>query len=199
MKMNNRKINIDKIYQKAKQIQTNLLLFVDKEIKKKTKNDINKRYIKNCNISNNDSFQITFQEYFNNNIRKSIRIFSNQEKSKIESSGTSFIFQSGCKTLTSISSNSSLSTQEISNKKIQPISKKISHEKVIPENLMNLIEKKRKRKISIFLYINNISNNDSLINDLSINNNDEKGEEEKYIKHQKYLEDLCNIYKNSFI
>ena len=50
MEMNHN--NTDKIYQKAKKIRTALLLFTDKDIKRKIEKDNNKRYIKQYNPKN---------------------------------------------------------------------------------------------------------------------------------------------------
>ena len=195
------KTNNDKIYEKAKKIRTNLLLFIDKEIKQKNKKDKNKRYIKEYNIINCKSFQITFQEYYNNNIKKSIQIYPNIEKNKIPINELSFFSHCKTNTLTTLSSNSSLTTQEASFKKIPIISKKIFREKVIPESLMKLIKENRntnvRRKRSICFYINSLTNNGCLYNDLNSNNSNNDGEEEIDIKYQKYLENLVSSVRSS--
>ena len=66
------------------------------------------------------------------------------------------------------------------------ISKKIFREKVIPESLMKLIKENRntnvRRKRSICFYINSLTNNGCLYNDLNSNNSNNDGEEEIDIK-----------------
>ena len=168
------KTNIKINNEKAKKIRTQLLIFVDKEIKK-SKNNNNKRYIKPYDSKNEDYFKVTFQENFNNSIGKCIQFFSSDNKEIVQN--ISF-FHSKSNTSKTLSDNtsSSLSTQENSTKKNLPISKLIRHQKVIPENLIGLLEIV-KRKKSIFNCINSTSNSpissyDS--NDVNVLNNDEE-------------------------
>ena len=185
-------INNDKLYKKANKIRIKLLLFTDKEIKQSLKKDNNKRYIKQYNIENQNSFKISFKEHFCN-ISKKIKIISSSNKEKVTNFETSFIsfsMSNISKTLTN-SSNSSLPTQEQSFKNKISISKLILRKKVVPENLIYLLEKNKKEKInkSIYYCINSIS---------SDYNGNLYGKEDQY-KYHKYLEDLCNNFKNSFI
>jgi len=193
------KTNIKINNEKAKKIRTQLLLFVDKEIKKNSKNNINKRYIKPYDSKNEDCFKVTFQENFNNSMGKSIQFFSSDNKeinqnisffkSKSNSSKTNF---SDC-------TSSSLSTQENSIKKNMPISKLILRQKVIPECLMGLLEKNKflkivKRKKSIFNCINSTSS-DSISSYNSLNFNALNNNEDDFIKFQNYLFNLCGNFK----
>ncbi len=193
------KTNIKINNEKAKKIRTQLLLFVDKEIKKNSKNNINKRYIKPYDSKNEDCFKVTFQENFNNSMGKSIQFFSSDNKeinqnisffkSKSNSSKTNF---SDC-------TSSSLSTQENSIKKNMPISKLILRQKVIPEYLMGLLEKNKflkivKRKKSIFNCINSTSS-DSISSYNSLNFNALNNNEDDFIKFQNYLFNLCGNFK----
>ena len=191
------KTNIKINNEKAKKIRTQLLIFVDKEIKK-SKNNNNKRYIKPYDSKNEDYFKVTFQENFNNSIGKCIQFFSSDNKEIVQN--ISF-FHSKSNTSKTLSDNtsSSLSTQENSTKKNLPISKLIRHQKVIPENLIGLLEIV-KRKKSIFNCINSTSNSpissyDS--NDVNVLNNDE----EDFInpKFQNYLFKLCGNFKINLI
>ena len=193
------KTNIKINNEKSKKIRTQLLLFVDKEIKKNSKNNINKRYIKPYDSKNEDCFKVTFQENFNNSMGKSIQFFSSDNKeinqnisffkSKSNSSKTNF---SDC-------TSSSLSTQENSIKKNMPISKLILRQKVIPEYLMGLLEKNKflkivKRKKSIFNCINSTSS-DSISSYNSLNFNALNNNEDDFIKFQNYLFNLCGNFK----
>ena len=191
------KNNTNKVNEKAKKIRTQLLLFVDKEIKIKSKNNKNKRYIKPYDSKNEDYFQITLQENYNNNMGKCIKFFSSDNKESIPN--ISF-FQSKSYTLTDYP-NSSISTQDNSIKKKLTISKKIRYQKVIPQNLMGLLKENKikiikKRKKSIFSYINSISIKDSSYN--SLNDNDAlNNNEEDFIKCQNYLFNLCGNLKST--
>ena len=191
--MKKNRINDDKIYEKAKKIRTTLLLFTDKEIKKKLKKDNNKRYIKQYNIESHQSFGISFQEHFSNNYPKKIQIISSFDKERIPCPDTSLvsISKSNISKILINSSNSSLPTQEQSFKNKITISKLILHKKVIPENLINLLEKNKQLKInkSICYCTKNIYNtfNEVLYSD-----------EDNY-KYYEYLEDLCCNFKIIFI
>ena len=90
------------------------------------------------------------------------------------------------------SSNSSLQTMEQSFKKTMTISKLIIHKKVIPENIIYLLEvnKKMIKKHYVSNYSNSISSDDSLNEDININ--------EEFDKSQLYLEDLCDSFKNKY-
>ena len=137
------KTNIKINNEKAKKIRTQLLLFVDKEIKKNSKNNTNKRYIKPYDSKNEDCFKVTFQENFNNSMGKSIQFFSSDNKEIIQNISFFQSKSNSSKTNFSDCTRSSLSTQENSIKKNMPISKLIRHQKVIPENLMGLLEKNK--------------------------------------------------------
>ena len=182
--------------EKAKKIRTQLLLFVDKEIKK-SKDNNNKRYIKPYDSKNEDYFKVTFQENFNNSMGKCIQFFSSDNKEIVQN--ISF-FQSKSNTSKTLSEypSSSLSTQENSIKKNMPISKLIWHQKVIPENLIGLLEIV-KRKKSIFNCINNTPSSASSYDSNNTNalNNNEK--EEDFIKYQNYLFKLCGKFKINLI
>ena len=196
------KNNSNKVNEKAKKMRVQLLLFVDKEIKMNSKNNKNKRYIKPYDSKNEDYFQITFQENYNNNMGKCIKFFSSDNKESIPS--ISF-FKSKSYTLKSLTDypNSSISTQDNSIKKNMPISKKIRYHKVIPQNLMGLLKENKiknilNRKKSIFSYINSISCNDNSYNSLN-NNNALNNNEEDFIKCQNYLLNLCGKFKINLI
>ena len=191
------KTNIKINNEKAKKIRTQLLIFVDKEIKK-SKNNNNKRYIKPYDSKNEDYFKVTFQENFNNSIGKCIQFFSSDNKEIVQN--ISF-FHSKSNTSKTLSDNtsSSLSTQENSTKKNMPISKLIRHQKVIPENLIGLLEIV-KRKKSIFNCINSASS--SPISSYDSNNvNALNNDEEDFInpKFQNYLFKLCGNFKINLI
>ena len=191
------KTNIKINNEKAKKIRTQLLIFVDKEIKK-SKNNNNKRYIKPYDSKNEDYFKVTFQENFNNSIGKCIQFFSSDNKEIVQN--ISF-FHSKSNTSKTLSDNtsSSLSTQENSTKKNMPISKLIRHQKVIPENLIGLLEIV-KRKKSIFNCINSASS--SPISSYDSNNvNALNNDEEDFInpKFQNYLFKLCDNFINNLI
>ena len=176
--------------EKAKKIRTQLLLFVDKEIKKKSKINTNKRYIKPYDSKNEDCFKVTFQENFNNSMGKCIQFFSSDNKEIVQNISFFQSKSNTSKTTLSDYPSSSLSTQENSIKKNMPISKLIRHQKVIPENLMVLLEKNRivKRKKSIFNCIKSTSSDSicSYNSNNALNNN-----EDDYIKFQNYLLNLC--------
>jgi len=193
--------NINKNNEKAKKIRTQLLLYVDKEIKKKSKNNNNKRYIKPYDSKNEDYSKVSFQESFICSMGKCILFFSSDNKEIIQN--TSF-FQSKSYTSQTLSDypNSSLSTQENSTKNNLPISKIIRHQKVIPENLMGLLERNKikkivKRKKSIFNCINSTPSSISSYNSSNINalNNNE----DDFIKFQNYLFKLCGKFKINLI
>ena len=191
------KTNIKINNEKAKKIRTQLLIFVDKEIKK-SKNNNNKRYIKPYDSKNEDYFKVTFQENFNNSMGKCIQFFSSDNKEIVQN--ISF-FHSKSNTSKTLSDNtsSSLSTQENSTKKNMPISKLIRHQKVIPENLIGLLEIV-KRKKSIFNCINSASS--SPISSYDSNNvNALNNDEEDFInpKFQNYLFKLCGNFKINLI
>ena len=125
---------------------------------------------------------------------KCIQFFSSDNKEIIQN--ISF-FQNKSNTLSDYP-NSSLSTQENSIKKNMPISKMIRYQKVIPENLIGLLEKNKiikiiKRKKSIFNCINSTSSSNSSYN--SINVNALNNNEEDFIKFQNYLFKLCGNFK----
>ena len=191
--MKKNRINDDKIYEKAKKIRTKLLLYTDRELKNKSKKDMNKRYIKQYNIENHHSFGISYQEYYSNHLSKKIKIISSFDKEGIPNPDTSLvsISKSNISKILTNSSNSSLPTQEQSFKNKLTISKLILHKKVIPENLINLIEKNKKLKInkSICYCTKNIYNtfNDVFYND-----------EDNY-KYYEYLEDLCCNIKINYL
>ena len=132
---------------------------------------------------------------------KCILFFSSDNKEIIQN--TSF-FQSKSYTSQTLSDypNSSLSTQENSTKNNLPISKIIRHQKVIPENLMGLLERNKikkivKRKKSIFNCINSTPSSISSYNSSNINalNNNE----DDFIKFQNYLFKLCGKFKINLI
>jgi hypothetical protein len=129
---------------------------------------------------------------------KCIQFFSSDNKEIVQN--ISF-FQSKSNTSKTLSEypSSSLSTQENSIKKNMPISKLIWHQKVIPENLIGLLEIV-KRKKSIFNCINStysspISSYDS--NNVNALNNDE--EDFNNPKFQNYLFKLCGNFINNLI
>jgi hypothetical protein len=183
--------------EKAKKIRTQLLLFVDKEIKKKSKKNSNERYIKPYDSKNEDYLKITFQENFNNSMGKCIQFFSSDNKEIVQN--ISF-FQSKSKTLRTFSDcpSSSLSTQENSIKKNMPISKLIRHQKVIPENLIGLLEVV-KRKKSIFICLSNTPSSASSYDSNITNTLNNYEEEEDFIKYQNYLNKLCGNFKINLI
>ena len=190
------KSNIKINNEKAKKIRTQLLLFVDKEIKNSKSNN-NKRYIKPYDSKNEDYFKVTFQENFNNSMGKCIQFFSSDNKEIVQN--ISF-FQSKSNTSKTLSEypSSSLSTQENSIKKNMPISKLIWHQKVIPENLIGLLEIVKRKKF-IFNCINNTPSSASSYDSNNTNalNNNEK--EEDFIKYQNYLFKLCGKFKINLI
>ena len=182
------KNSINKIEEKAKKIRTQLLLFVDKEIKIKSKNDKNKRYIKPYDSKNEDYFKITFQENYNNNMGKCIKFFSSDNKESIPNIP---FFQNKSYTLNTLTE--SLSTQDNSIKKNMPISKKIRYQKVIPQNLIGLLkENKIKKIVKRKKTISNNSSYNSLNNNNALNNN-----EEDFIKGENYLFNLCDNLKST--
>ncbi len=184
--------NTDKIYQKAKKIRTALLLFTDKDIKRKIEKDNNKRYIKQYNPKNQDMLEVCFQVNFTNYNSQIVQISSSIEKEKFFGSENFFCFSSKSNVSKTISSNSSLQTMEQSFKKTMTISKLIIHKKVFPENIIHLLEvnKKMIKKHYVSNYSNSISSDDSLNEDININ--------EEFDKSQLYLEDLCDSFKNKY-
>ena len=188
--------------EKAKKIRAKLLLYVDREIKMQSNKKNNKRYIKPYDSKNEDCFKVTFQENFNNSMGKCIHFFSSDNKEMAQNISF-FKSKSNSKTTLSDIPSSSLSTQENSIKKNIPIGKLIRRQKVIPENLMDLLEKNKflkivKRKKSIFNCINSISNA-SISSYYSNNVNTLNNNEDDYIKIQNYLLRLCGNFKINLI
>ncbi len=183
--------NADKIYEKAKKIRIVLLLFTDKDIKRKMEKDNNKRYIKQYNPKNQDMFEVSFQECFTNNNSQIVEISSFSDKEKCFSSINNFFsFRNKSNTSQNTSSNSYLQTMEESFKKKMTISKLIIHKKVIPENIIHLLEINNKilKQHSISTYTNSIFRNNSSNKDVY----------SKYDKEQLYLENLCDSFKSKY-
>ena len=188
--------------EKAKKIRAKLLLYVDREIKMQSNKKNNKRYIKPYDSKNEDCFKVSFQENFNNSMGKCIHFFSSDNKEMAQNISF-FKSKSNSKTTLSDIPSSSLSTQENSIKKNMSIGKLIRRQKVIPENLMDLLEKNKflkivKRKKSIFNCINSISNA-SISSYYSNNVNTLNNNEDDYIKFQNYLLRLCGNFKINLI
>ena len=78
--------NTYKIYEKAKKIRNALLVFTEKDIKRKIEKDNNKRYIKPYNPKKQDIFKVSFQECYTNNNSQIVQISSSIEKEKFFSS-----------------------------------------------------------------------------------------------------------------
>ena len=128
---------------------------------------------------------------------KFIQFFSSDNKEIVQN--ISF-FQSKSNTSKSLSDSqsSSLSTQESSIKKNIPISKLIRHQKVIPENLISLLEIV-KRKKSIFNYTNSTSSSPSSYDSNNVNTLNKNEEDFIKPKFQNYLYKLCGNFKINLI
>ena len=134
---------------------------------------------------------------------KCIQFFSSDNKEIVQNISFFQSKSNTSKTTLSDYPSSSLSTQENSIKKNIPIGKLIRRQKVIPENLMDLLEKNKflkivKRKKSIFNCINSISNA-SISSYYSNNVNTLNNNEDDYIKFQNYLLRLCGNFKINLI
>lgn len=154
------------IYLKAKKIRTNLLLYTEKYIKEKKKNENNSKEILSLKNKNNcviESMAVSFEEfYIESNVEIITQQMEKQEKRVIPNLPTMSFFHESKKSLGILKNSPMLSTAE-----------SIPEKKVLDKKKKFLEKKSRtiSKKIGLDKNLNGIDNNSEHINQNDKNKN----------------------------